>query len=65
MVVQGYFLKKRKFCMQNLTKEQKQPPVVILQQVIFYNIYSMIMAKNHQKIQSMCLVHEFSLKDFF
>ena len=49
--------------MQNLTKEQKQPPVVILQQAD--NIYSMIMAKNHQKIQSMCLVHEFSLKDFF
>ena len=51
--------------MQNLTKERKQPPVVILQQAIFYNIYSMIMAKNHQKIQSMGLVHEFSLKDFF
>ena len=24
--------------MQNLTKERKQPPVVILQQAIFYNI---------------------------
>ena len=39
--VRGYFLKKnkRKFCMQNLTKERKQPPVVILQQAIFYNIF--------------------------
>ena len=25
--------------MQNLTKERKQPPVVILQQLIFYNIF--------------------------
>ena len=39
MGVQGYFLKKRKFCMHNLTKERKQPPVVILQQAIFYNIF--------------------------
>ena len=35
----GYFLKRRKFCMQSLTKERKQPPVVILQQAIFYNIF--------------------------
>ena len=28
-------LKERKLCMQNLTKERKQPPVVILQQAIF------------------------------
>ena len=35
MVVQGYFLKKWKLCLQNLTKGQKQPPVVILQQVVF------------------------------
>ena len=39
MGVWGYFLKKRKVCMQNLTKERKQPPVVILQQGIFYNIF--------------------------
>ena len=26
-------------------------------------IYSVFMAKNHQKIQSRCLVHEFSFKD--
>ena len=39
MGVRGYFLKKRKPCMQNLTKERKQPPVVILQQSIFCNIF--------------------------
>ena len=32
------FWKKWKLCMLNLTKERKQPPVVILQQVIFYDI---------------------------
>ena len=39
MVVRGYFLKKRKLYMQNLMKEWKQPPVVILQKSIFYNIF--------------------------
>ena len=40
MGVRGYFLKKWKLCMQNLTKvERKQPPVVILQQSIFYNTF--------------------------
>ena len=39
MRVRGYFLKKWKLYMQNLTKEQKQPPVVILQKSIFYNIF--------------------------
>ena len=34
--VRGYFLKKRKLCMQNLTKERKQPPIVILQESTFY-----------------------------
>ena len=38
MGVQGWFLKTKKR-KQNLTKEQKQPPVVILQQVILYNIF--------------------------
>ena len=28
-------------------------------------IYSMLVAKNHQKIQSRCLVHEFSFTDIF
>ena len=31
--------KKRRLCIQNLRKERKEPPVVILQQVIFYNIF--------------------------
>ena len=39
MWVQNGFLKKRKPCMQNLTKEQKLPPVVILQQAIFDIIF--------------------------
>ena len=42
MGVPGYFLKKRKLYMQNLTKERKQPPVVILQY-----IYSVFVANNH------------------
>ena len=29
--------KKQNLCLQNLTKKQKQPPVVILQQAFFYN----------------------------
>ena len=28
-------------------------------------IYSVLVAKNHQKIQSRCLVHEFSFTDIF
>ena len=39
MGVRGQFLKKRKLCLQNLTKEWKQPPVVILQQANFCNIF--------------------------
>ena len=39
MGVRGYFLKKQKLYMQNSTKERKQPPVVILQKLIFYNIF--------------------------
>ena len=39
MGVRGYFLKKQKLCLQNLTKERKQPPVVILQQAKFCNIF--------------------------
>ena len=38
MEVRGYFLKKQNLCVQSLAKEQKQPPVVILQQSVFYNI---------------------------
>ena len=32
---------------------------------IFTNIYSALVAKNHQKIWSRCLVHEFFLTDIF
>ena len=36
--------------MQNLTKEWKQAPVVILQQAIFLEyIYSVLVAKNHRR----------------
>ena len=33
--------KKQKFCKPNLTKEWKQPPVDIPQQVIFYNVFTL------------------------
>ena len=33
------FWKKRKFYTWNLTNEQKQPPVVILEQAILYSIF--------------------------
>ena len=39
MGVRGQFLKKWNLYMQNLTKEWKQRPVVILQQTNFYNIF--------------------------
>ena len=39
MGVLGQFLKKRKLYLQNLIKEWKQPPVVILQQANFCNIF--------------------------
>ena len=39
MGVLGSFLKKKKKALyENLTKEGKQPPVVILYQAMFYNI---------------------------
>ena len=37
----GLVSEKRKLCMQNLTKEWKKPPVVILQQANFYNIFNL------------------------
>ena len=49
--------------MQSLTKERMQPPVIILQQAIFYNIVILFVTKNHQQIQSRCLVHDFSFTD--
>ena len=37
--LRGYFLRKWKLYMQILTKEQKQPPVVIVQRSIFHNLF--------------------------
>ena len=56
MGVQGQFLKKRKLCLQNLTKEWKQPPVVIVQQAKFCNIFILclqirIMRQSDQGVQ--------------
>ena len=55
---------KQKQCVQNLTKGLKQPPAVILQQAIFLQ-YIVFVTKNHQKIRSRHLVHEFSFTDIF
>ena len=58
------FEKKRKPCTQNLTKEWKQPPVVICNNQVF-TCYSVLVVKNRQKIRSRCLVHEFPSQKFF
>ena len=64
--VRDNFLRKQKLCMQDLTKERKQPPVAILQQAIFLqHICSVLVAKGHQKIRLGCLAHEFSFTDIF
>ena len=58
MGVRGQFLKKRKLCLQNLTKEWKQPPVVILQQANVCNIFILclwlrIIRRSDQGVQFM------------
>ena len=58
MGVRGQFLKKRKLCLQNLTKEWKQPPVVILQQANFCDIFILclqirIIRRSDQGVQFM------------
>ena len=58
MGVRGQFLKKRKLCLQNLTKEWKQPPVVILQQANFCNTFILclqirIIRRSDQGVQLM------------
>ena len=58
------FEKKRKPCTQNLTKEWKQPPVVICNNQVF-PCYSVLVVKNRQKIRSRCLVHEFPSQKCF
>ena len=52
--------------MQNLTKEWKHPPAVILQQATFNNILILCLwLRIIKKIQSNCLAHEFSFADSF
>ena len=58
MELRGYFLRKQKLCMQNLTKVWKQPPIVILQQAIFYNrfilrLWQRIIRRTDQGVQFM------------
>ena len=53
MGVRGQFLKKQKLCFQNLTKEWKQSPVVILQQVNFCSILIRIIRRSDQGVQLM------------
>ena len=71
MGVRGQFLKKWNLCMQNLTKEWKQPPVVILQQADFYNIFILclwlrIIKRSNQGVQFVNFPsHIFSLIPFY
>ena len=58
MGIRGQFPKKRKICWQNLTKEWKQPPVVILQQASFCYIFILcfqirIIRRSDQSVQLM------------
>ena len=66
MRVRGQSLEKRKLCLQNLTKEWKQPPVVIVQQAKFCNIFILclqirIIRQSDQGVQLM----NFSSQIFF
>ena len=64
--VWGYFLKKTEVLYAEL-KERAEAATSSYSAAgdILQDIYSVIMAKNHQKIRSRCLVHEFSFKDVF
>ena len=58
--------KTTKLCKQNLTKELKEPPVVIVQQAIFYNVFILclllrIIRSSDQDVQFM----NFPLQMFF
>ena len=58
MVIRRYFLKKRKLFMKNLTKERKQPPVVILQQsnfdiIFIWCLWLRIIRRSDQSVQFM------------
>ena len=66
MRVRGYFLKKRKLCMRNLTKERKQPPATRTYSAVvdfLEYVYSVLVTENHLKSRSRCLVHEFSFTE--
>ena len=66
MGVQGYFLKKMEVLYAELNKRVEAAASSYSAAGDFLqNIYSAIMAKNHQKIQSRCLVHEFSVREIF
>ena len=68
MGLRSCFLKKWKLCMQKLTKERKKPPVVILQQQIFYNIFIQclwlrIIRRSEQRVQFMNFPSQIFLND--
>ena len=66
LAVRGYFRKGRKLYMQNLTKARKQPPVVILQKLNYYNIFIrcfwLRIIRSPIKVY---LVYEFTFTDVF
>ena len=62
MSVRGQFLEKQKLCV--LTKERKQQRYSATGYFLQY-IYSVLVAKNHQKVRSRCLDHEFSFTYIF
>ena len=62
----GYFLKKMEVWYAELNERVEAAASSYSAAGDFLqNIYSAIMAKNHQKIQSRCLVHEFSVREIF
>ena len=64
MGVRGYFLKKRKLSMQNITRERSRHQQLFCSRRFFTIYLFLLLAKNHQKIQSGCLVDEFSFMIF-
>ena len=60
MGIQGYFWKTEALHVE-LNERAEAATSVVLQQVIFYNIFVV----SNQQIQFRCLVHEFSFTDVF
>ena len=59
-------MKKQELCKQNLTQDQKQPSVVILQWVVFYNVFILcLLPRIVRSSDQGVLVHEFSITDIF